>query len=270
MPYRIKKVKGGYKVSNKETGKTYSKKPMSKAKAKKQMAAMYVNMNESEFQSEHGDYVIRVNGWVGIVTEHAEDDKIYYTYAIVNPNGEYEEVSQELDKHFGGAFRPNFSNIKKYLERKSMKEDRFAKDLDMILESIDEQDPFHTPERSFDKVDDVMIEEYNDPSLNKMLGLRPESLLLIHFDLGSDILKAEPRTYDNPGHEAEAIDWEVIKIRQVKSERGVIKLNAESEKLVKDSLMRNYLNKNEVFELLFAYDEPDYDDGYEEGFRRRY
>lgn len=43
MPYDVKKVKGGYKVVNKETGKTYSKKPQSKATAEAQRRAMYAN-----------------------------------------------------------------------------------------------------------------------------------------------------------------------------------------------------------------------------------
>lgn len=47
MPWKVDKVDGGYKVRNKKTGKTYSKKPMSKEKAKKQQAAMYANTNES-------------------------------------------------------------------------------------------------------------------------------------------------------------------------------------------------------------------------------
>lgn len=47
MPWNIAKSGSGYKVRNKETGKTYSKKPMTKEKAKKQMAAMYANYNES-------------------------------------------------------------------------------------------------------------------------------------------------------------------------------------------------------------------------------
>jgi hypothetical protein len=47
MPYSIRKSGQGYKVTNKKTGKTYSKKPMSKEKAKKQIAALHINTNES-------------------------------------------------------------------------------------------------------------------------------------------------------------------------------------------------------------------------------
>ena len=44
MPYGIKKVEGGYKVYNKNTGKTYSKKPhKTRKEALAQQAAMYVH-----------------------------------------------------------------------------------------------------------------------------------------------------------------------------------------------------------------------------------
>ena len=49
MPYSIKKSgPSGYKVYNKNTGKTYSKKPhSSKKKAQKQLAAIAMNTHES-------------------------------------------------------------------------------------------------------------------------------------------------------------------------------------------------------------------------------
>jgi hypothetical protein len=47
MPYSIRKSGSGYKVTNKNTGKTYSKKPQTKAKANKQLAALHINTNES-------------------------------------------------------------------------------------------------------------------------------------------------------------------------------------------------------------------------------
>ena len=44
MPYKIVKSGGGYKVRKKSGGKwAGSKKPMSKEKAKRQMAAIYAN-----------------------------------------------------------------------------------------------------------------------------------------------------------------------------------------------------------------------------------
>lgn len=40
MPYAVSKSGSGYKVRNKETGKTYSKKPQTKAMAVKQLRAI--------------------------------------------------------------------------------------------------------------------------------------------------------------------------------------------------------------------------------------
>lgn len=49
MPYRVKKVDGGYQVVNKETGKTYKKTPhKTKEAAQKQMAAMYVHTKNED------------------------------------------------------------------------------------------------------------------------------------------------------------------------------------------------------------------------------
>lgn len=47
MPYSVRKSGGGYKVTNKDSGKTYSKKPLSKAKANAQMRAIYANTDEA-------------------------------------------------------------------------------------------------------------------------------------------------------------------------------------------------------------------------------
>jgi hypothetical protein len=46
MPYELRKVKGGYKTGRKGQGKTYSKKPQSKAMAKKQLRALYANTKD--------------------------------------------------------------------------------------------------------------------------------------------------------------------------------------------------------------------------------
>lgn len=52
MPYKIKKVSGGYKVHNPESGKTYSKKPhKTRKEALAQQAAMYVNANPKHEKS---------------------------------------------------------------------------------------------------------------------------------------------------------------------------------------------------------------------------
>ena len=43
MPYHVVKSGSGYKVHNKRTGKTYSKRPLSRERAEAQMRAMYAN-----------------------------------------------------------------------------------------------------------------------------------------------------------------------------------------------------------------------------------
>jgi hypothetical protein len=47
MPYKIKKSGSGYKVCKKKGGKCFSKKKLSKSKAKAQMRAIIVNTHES-------------------------------------------------------------------------------------------------------------------------------------------------------------------------------------------------------------------------------
>lgn len=47
MPFKVVKIKNdGFKVKNKETGKTYSKKGLTKEKAIKQMKALYLNVKK--------------------------------------------------------------------------------------------------------------------------------------------------------------------------------------------------------------------------------
>ncbi|APC46290.1 hypothetical protein HWB05_gp028 [Streptomyces phage BRock] len=43
MPYSVSKSGSGYKVRNKETGKTYSKKPQTKAMAERQLRAIHMH-----------------------------------------------------------------------------------------------------------------------------------------------------------------------------------------------------------------------------------
>ena len=47
MPYKLQKVKGGYKVVSKNTGRTHSRKPMTKAKATAQLRALYANVRDA-------------------------------------------------------------------------------------------------------------------------------------------------------------------------------------------------------------------------------
>jgi len=46
MPFTIRKVKGGSAVFNKDTGKRKNKKPMSRAKAKAYLKALYANSKD--------------------------------------------------------------------------------------------------------------------------------------------------------------------------------------------------------------------------------
>lgn len=43
MPYALHKSESGYKVANKETGETYSKRPQTRAMATRQMRAIYAS-----------------------------------------------------------------------------------------------------------------------------------------------------------------------------------------------------------------------------------
>lgn len=43
MPYAIRKSGSGYKVVNRDTGKTYSKSPQSHEMARKQLAALQIH-----------------------------------------------------------------------------------------------------------------------------------------------------------------------------------------------------------------------------------
>lgn len=45
MPYKLKKVVGGYYVVNEKTGKKYSNKPISKKNAESQMRLLYLVEN---------------------------------------------------------------------------------------------------------------------------------------------------------------------------------------------------------------------------------
>ena len=46
MPYKVEKVKGGFKAVTKDTGNTHSNKPLTKAKAEAQVKALYANTKE--------------------------------------------------------------------------------------------------------------------------------------------------------------------------------------------------------------------------------
>lgn len=47
MPYKLKKTGSGYKVCKKNSTKCYSKKPLPRKRALKQLAALHINTGES-------------------------------------------------------------------------------------------------------------------------------------------------------------------------------------------------------------------------------
>lgn len=58
MPYKVEKHGQGYFVVNQETGKKYSKKPLTKAKANSQLRALYMNSNDAE-GGGLGDFLLK-------------------------------------------------------------------------------------------------------------------------------------------------------------------------------------------------------------------
>lgn len=50
MPWKLRKVKGGYQVVTKDTGRTHSKKPLPKARAEAQMRALYAQQSKGKIK----------------------------------------------------------------------------------------------------------------------------------------------------------------------------------------------------------------------------
>lgn len=65
MPYQVVKSGDGYKVRNKDTGKTYSKKPLPKARAEAQMRALYANMSSTEESIVRGPLLLKLDEALG-------------------------------------------------------------------------------------------------------------------------------------------------------------------------------------------------------------
>lgn len=65
MPYEVVKSGDGYKVRNKETGKTYSNKPLPKARAEAQMRALYANMSSTEESIVRGPLLLKLDEALG-------------------------------------------------------------------------------------------------------------------------------------------------------------------------------------------------------------
>ncbi len=82
MPYKVRKSGKGYKVANKETGKTYSKKPLSKEKADAQMRAIYANTNESV------DYKKLLTTYLKVLSEVGKNALKDHILNIYNTQGE--------------------------------------------------------------------------------------------------------------------------------------------------------------------------------------
>jgi len=61
MPYSVVKSGEGFKVRNKNTGKTYSKKPLSREKAKAQMSAIHASSNEADESEEKNPLITKIN-----------------------------------------------------------------------------------------------------------------------------------------------------------------------------------------------------------------
>lgn len=59
MPYELRKQDGGYKVGKKGSSKTFSKKPMSKEKAKAQLAALHINAPKESITMKTKEQIIR-------------------------------------------------------------------------------------------------------------------------------------------------------------------------------------------------------------------
>lgn len=79
MPYQLRKQDGGYKVGKKGSSKTFSKKPMSKEKAKAQLAALHINApKESTMKTK--EQVLReyVRKMIKSVLQEEQDSKPDY------------------------------------------------------------------------------------------------------------------------------------------------------------------------------------------------
>jgi hypothetical protein len=58
MPYAVRKSGSGYKVFNKESGKSYSKKPLPKDRAQAQMRAIYANSSAEAHTESKFNYAL--------------------------------------------------------------------------------------------------------------------------------------------------------------------------------------------------------------------
>lgn len=105
MPYKIRKKGSGYKVCKKDDNKCFSKKPLSKERAKNQMKAIYAselkeNM-ENEVQHEGPDSVegnvatFNIDRAVIKVTVPDGEEDVTFSVEFVDP-GVLRSISQEM------------------------------------------------------------------------------------------------------------------------------------------------------------------------------
>ncbi len=96
MPYSVKKSGGGYKVHS--PGRTYSKKPMSKARSGRQLAAIKMSTNESDedmAHASHGEETRAVRDY-GQRARSARDPDLKRVF--LHAKGEEEEHASELKR----------------------------------------------------------------------------------------------------------------------------------------------------------------------------
>lgn len=153
MPYHLKKSGSGYKVTSAKHPSGFSKKPLSKGRAKKQMAAIYANTNEGKMSlSDKMNARLKLEG-LSADEGYYEQDKIdrgphplvvqavysqgawHGTAGPVNHRGGMEEVQfqsepcqnqrqalaaarEEIDNFYSasGYQKPSISTIKYYVE----------------------------------------------------------------------------------------------------------------------------------------------------------
>jgi hypothetical protein len=131
MPYDLRPFGNGkYKVCKKNSTKCFSKKPLPKARAKRQMAAMHINTNEStlnEFniidREEHEEHIeMPAKWWNSIRMERSPEGRIafeFYTESDVkgeptlvlyydHKDGFYDDIKVEGEHYEEADQNPKF------------------------------------------------------------------------------------------------------------------------------------------------------------------
>lgn len=105
MPYILRKIKDGYKVCKKdEPTKCFSKKPLTKEKAKRQMRAIYANENsELDGSGTHKENILK---------QYNLDDKGYSLKELSEITSEPLDVLQEVYNRGIGAYKTNPTSVR--------------------------------------------------------------------------------------------------------------------------------------------------------------